>query len=79
MPNTITQFHRGNGKMARPNISYRDLEARRTTDAYLAEMERKAAGLDEPPPRELKLRVWHLALMILAGVGLCAFLFQDLR
>ena len=74
---TITQFHRGNGKMSRPNVRYRDL--RQTTEAYLAEVQRKAAGLDEPPPRELKLRVWHLALMVLAGVGLCAFLFQSLR
>ena len=77
MPNTITQFHRGNGKMSRPNIRYRDL--RQSTNDYLAEVQRKAAGLDEPPPRELKLKVYHLALLILAGVGLCAFLFQALR
>ena len=36
---------RRNGKLAKPNIRYRDLEARRNTNAYLAEVERKACLL----------------------------------
>ena len=64
-----------NGKMARPNIYRRSLEARTNTNAYLAEVERKAAGVDEPVPTKLKLRVWHVAAMVLAGVALCVGLW----
>ena len=71
MPKTITQFHRGNGKLAKPNVYKRSLEARDTTDSFL----RAAAGLDEPPPRELKLKVWHLAVGVLLLVAVCVGLF----
>ena len=60
---------------ARPNVYKRCLEARRNTNAYLAEVERKAAGVDEPVPTKLKLRVWHVAAMVLAGVALCVGLW----
>ena len=63
-----------NGLGARPNV-YRRSEARETTNAYLAEVQRKAAGVDEPVPRKMKLRVWHLALIILAVVALCVGLW----
>ena len=60
---------RRNGPSARPN-TYRRSEARETTNAYLAEVERKAAGVEEPVPQALKLKVWHLAAGILALVAL---------
>ena len=59
-----------NGKMARPNVYQRSLEARNFTNAYLAEVERKAAGVDEPVPYKLKLKVWHLAALVLAAVAI---------
>ena len=58
---------RRNGKLARPNVRVRQT-ARDTTDAFLL----LAAGLDsdEPVPRKLKLKVWHLAAVTLFAVGL---------
>lgn len=61
---------RRNGRGARPNVYKRSLEARETTNAYLAEVERKAAGVDEPVPPAIKRRVWHLAVGVLLAVGL---------
>ena len=58
-----------NGYAARPNV-YRRSEAREMTNAYLAEVERKAAGVDEPVPYQLKLKVWHVAAATLAAVGI---------
>lgn len=55
---------------ARPNVYKRSLEARDFTNAYLAEVERKAAGVDEPTPTPLRNRVWLLAAVILFGMGL---------
>lgn len=78
MASTLKQLHRGyqvNPNMnlsAKPNIYRRSQEPRETTDAFL----RAAAGLDdEPVPTKLKLRVWHLAVAILAGVAICVGLW----
>ena len=59
-----------NGYAARPNVYRRSLEARENTNAYLAEVQRKAAGIDELVPYKLKLKVWHVAAATLAAVGL---------
>ena len=64
-----------NGLGARPNVYRRSLEARDFTNAYLAEVERKVAGTDEPVPTKLKLRVWHVAAMVLLAVSLCVGLW----
>ena len=71
----LKQRHPRNGKMARPNVYKRSLEARENTNAYLAEVERKAAGVDEPVPYQLKLRVWHVAVGVLALVSMCVGLY----
>ena len=60
---------------ARPNVYKRSLEARRNTNAYLAEVERKAAGVDEPVPVQLKRRAWSIAAIILLAVSLCVGLW----
>ena len=60
---------RRNGYAARPNVRVRQT-ARETTDAYYAEVIRQAAGTDEPVPSKLKLKVWHLALLVLSAVAL---------
>ena len=60
---------------ARPNVYKRSLEARRNTNAYLAEVERKAAGVDEPVPVQLKRRAWLIAAIILLAVSLCVGLW----
>lgn len=69
----LKQRHPRNGKMARPNVSKRSLEPRDTTDNFL----RLAAGLDtdETVPYQLKLRVWHVAVGVLALVSLCVGLY----
>lgn len=59
-----------NGLGARPNVYLRSLEARDFTNAYLAAVERKAAGVDEPVPVKLTRRVWLIALVTLAAVGI---------
>ena len=64
---------RHNGPGARPNLRIRNM--RDETNAYYAEVVRKAAGVDEPVPYKLKLKVWHLAAMILAAVALCVGLW----
>lgn len=55
MAQTIKQLHHGyrflnpqTGRQPKPNVYKRSLEARDNTNAYLMEMERKAAGMDEP-------------------------------
>ena len=73
----VEDLKRRNGKQARPNVYKRSLEARDSTNAYLAEMERKAAGIEEPVPYQLKLKVWHLAAMVLAAVSLCVGLWLN--
>ena len=60
--------HPMNGISARPNLRRRDM--RKETNAYYAEVVRKAAGTDEPIPSTLKLKVWHLAALVLLAVGL---------
>ena len=55
---------------ARPNVYKRSLEARRNTNAYLAEVERKAAGVEEPVPVQMKIKVWQIAAATLAAVGI---------
>ena len=63
---------RRNGRGAKPNIRY--APARQTTEEYLAELariRRKAAGLDEPPTREFRWKVYHLALGVLLLVAAC--------
>ena len=64
-----------NGIGARPNVYRRSLEARQTTNAYLAEVERRAAGLDEPPTKGQVMKVWHLALIVLGVIALCVGLW----
>lgn len=59
---------RRNGLGARPNVYKRSI--RDDTNAYYAEVVRKAAGVDEPVPAKLKLRVWHIAAATLAAVGI---------
>ena len=59
---------RRNGLGARPNVYKRSI--RDDTNAYYAEVVRKAAGVDEPVPYKLKLKVWHLALLTLAAVAI---------
>lgn len=61
---------RRNGKQARPNVYKRSLEAREFTNAYLTEMQRQAAGMDEPVHRKMKIKVWQMALITLAAVGI---------
>lgn len=61
-----------NGYMARPNVRIRNM--REETNAYYAEVVRKAAGVDEPVPYKLKLKVWHVAAATLAAVGLAVAL-----
>ena len=62
---------RRNGMGARPNVYKRSLEARENTNAYLADMERKAGGIDAEDERTAKdlYRAAGYALLILAGVG----------
>ena len=67
-----------NGLGARPNVYKRSLEARRNTNAYLAEVERKAALGDEPLPREIKMKVYELALGILFAVAVVVGLWLSL-
>ena len=67
--------HPRNGRMARPNVYRRSQEARENTNAYLAEVERKAAGVDEPVPVQLKRRAWLIAAIILLAVSLCVGLW----
>ena len=64
-----------NGLGARPNVYRRSLEARTNTNAYLAEVERRAAGVDEPVPVQLKRRAWSIAAIILLAVILCVGLW----
>ena len=59
---------RRNGSGARPNVYKRSM--RDETNAYYAEVVRRAAGVDEPVPSKMKLRVWHLAAGILAAAGI---------
>ena len=59
-----------NGYMARPNVYKRSQEARDFTNAYLAEVQRKAAGTDEPVPYKMKVKVWHVAAATLAAVAI---------
>ena len=73
----VDELKRRNGLGARPNVYKRSLEAHDFTNAYLAEMERKAAGIEEPVPYQLKLKVWHLAAMVLAAVSLCVGLWLN--
>ena len=63
---------RRNGMGARPNVYKRSLEARENTNAYLADMERKAGGIDAEDERTAKqlYRAVGYALLILFGVGL---------
>ena len=63
---------------AKPNVYKRSLEARENTNAYLAEVERKAAGVDEPVPREIKMKVYELALGILFAVAVVVGLWLSL-
>ena len=62
----------------KPNVYRRSLEARTTTNAYLAEVERKAALGDEPLPREIKMKVYELALGILFAVAVVVGLWLSL-
>ena len=55
---------------ARPNVYKRSQEAREMTNAYLAEVERKAAGIEEPVPVQMKIKVWQIAAATLAAVGI---------
>ena len=66
----VEDLKRRNGKQARPNVYKRSLEARDSTNAYLAEMERKAAGIEEPVPVQMKIKVWQIAAATLAAVGI---------
>ena len=66
----VDDLKRRNFMGTKPNVYKRSLEARDFTNAYLAEVQRKAAGLDEPVPYSLKLKVWHVALITLAAVGI---------
>ena len=59
---------RRNDKGARPNVRIRNM--REETNAFYAEVVRQAAGVDEPVPYKLKLKVWHVALLTLAAVCL---------
>ena len=56
---------------AKPNVYKRSLEARENTNAYLAEVERKAAGLDEPTSQ----RTERLATYLTAGIVIALVLF----
>ena len=60
--------HPMNGISARPNLRIRNM--RDETNAFYAEVVRKAAGTDEPVPYKLKLKVWHVALLVLGAVAL---------
>ena len=69
---------RRNGMGARPNVYKRSLEARENTNAYLAEVERKAAGVDvdgaiaaenKRTAKDLYRAVGY-ALLILCGIWL---------
>ena len=62
---------RRNGMGAKPNVYKRSLEARDFTNAYLAEVERKAAGLDEPA----RQRSERLATYLTAGIVIALVLF----
>ena len=62
-----------NGLGARPNV-YRRSEARDHTNAYLAAVERQAAGMDEPVSRRQLMKVWQAALIVLALVALAVAL-----
>ena len=59
----------------KPNVYRRSMEARNFTNAYLAEVERKAAGIEEPVPAPIKRRVFKVAVVILLGVALCVGLW----
>ena len=61
---------RRNGMGARPNVYKRSFEARDFTNAYLASVERQAAGIDADDERTAKdlYRAAGYALLILAGI-----------
>ena len=63
---------RRNGLGARPNVYKRSVEARENTNAYLADMERRAGGIDVDDERTYseRIRAAGYALLILAGIGL---------
>ena len=62
---------RRNGMGARPNVYKRSLEARENTNAYLADMERKAGGIDAEDERTYRelIRAAGYALLILCGIS----------
>ena len=62
---------RRNGLGARPNVYKRSVEARENTNAYLADMERRAGGIDVDDKRTYseRIRAAGYALLILAGIG----------
>ena len=62
---------RRNGLGARPNVYKRSVEARENTNAYLADMERRAGGIDVDDKRNYseRIRAAGYALLILAGMG----------
>ena len=62
---------RRNGMGARPNVYKRSLEARENTNAYLADMERRAGGIDSDDERTAKdpYRAAGYALLILCGIS----------
>ncbi len=72
MARSLTQFHQG--RQPRPNI-YKRSEAQENTDAYFAEIQRKAAGVDEPPPfSTMRSTLIATALIVFATLGGVALL-----
>lgn len=82
MAQTIKQLHQGYrflnphaGLGSKPNVYRRSLEARNNTNAYLAAMERKAAGVDESieeQDRTHRMQVYKALLIGLAVLVLVA-------
>lgn len=66
----VDDLKRRNFMGTKPNVYKRSLEVREFTNAYLAEMQRQAAGIEEPVHRKMKIKVWLVALLTLAAVGL---------